>query len=395
MSWKNYTSVFDRMLKDIVSALHDGCDYWPSSPHTPHGDRHDFNNPSCGDAHLWAVWHEGKPFEWYRTCEHRFNSEFGFQSLPEPKTVYGFTNEGDRNIMSFVMEQHQRSHGNATIMEYMLQWFRAPDSFESTLWLSQILQGMSIKYAVEHWRRMMPRGMGTLYWQLNDCWPVASWSSIDYHGRWKALHYMARHFFAPLMVSGIEDVAKGTVDVYVTSDLLEPVKGVVKWVATDIDGKVLRRGARSVRAESHSSSKVQVLRLMDLTELHEKRGLLIWLEFSSAGRPVSRNMVFFARPIKRPRIFSPRPRHLDLCLEPGLSARAVRKKDGSFEVTLVTERPALWVWLELAGVDAEMSDNFFHLRPGISVKLSVCPARTLSLAEMRKHLIVRSLVDTF
>ena len=104
------------------------------------------------------------------------------------------------------MEHHQRSGiGNTTIIHYMLDWFKLPTSFDMTLWLSQILQGMAIKYAVEHWRRAMPRGMGTLYWQLNDCWPVASWSSIDYFGNWKALHYMARDFFAPLLISGLED----------------------------------------------------------------------------------------------------------------------------------------------------------------------------------------------
>ena len=123
------------------------------------------------------------------------------------------------------MEHHQRSGiGNTTIMTYLLDWFRLPDEFENTLWLSQILQGMAMKYAVEHWRRNMPRTMGTLYWQINDCWPVASWSSIDYHHRWKALHYMAKQFYAPLLVSGVEDAAKGTVEIYVNSDLMDTAR---------------------------------------------------------------------------------------------------------------------------------------------------------------------------
>jgi len=141
------------------------------------------------------VWHGKKPFEWYRTCEHRFASEFGFQSFPEPKTVCAYTAPEDYNITSYVMEHHQRSGiGNTTIVSYMLDWFRLPANFEMTLWLSQVLHGMAMKYAVENWRRHKPRTMGTLYWQLNDCWPVASWSSIDYFGRWKALHYMAKAF---------------------------------------------------------------------------------------------------------------------------------------------------------------------------------------------------------
>ena len=123
----------------------------------PHGDRTKHSDPRWGDAHLWDVWHGGKPFEWYRTCEHRFNSEFGFQSFPEPKTTYGYTIEGDRNITSPIMDHHQRSwNGNAPIIQYMLDWFRMPQGFDNTLWTSQILQGMAIKYAVEHWRRSMP-----------------------------------------------------------------------------------------------------------------------------------------------------------------------------------------------------------------------------------------------
>jgi beta-mannosidase len=270
-----------------------------------------------------------------------------------------------------------------------------PVGFENTLWLSQILQGMSIKYAVEHWRRMMPRGMGTLYWQLNDMWPVASWSSIDYHGRWKALHYMARHFFAPVLVSGVEDVAKGTVDVHVTSDLLQPVSGTVKWTVTDVEGRQLLTGRRKLRAAAQSTRKVETLKLRDLTEQHEKRGLLVWLELDVPGQPVSRNMVFFARPIKRPRIFSPRPKHLVLSRKPGIAAKIARKAGGAFEVTLTTKRPALWVWLEIDGVDARLSDNFFHLRPGSAQVVTVRPARVLSVSELRRRLIVRSLVDTY
>jgi beta-galactosidase/beta-glucuronidase len=133
-----------------------------------------------------------------------------------------YTEAGDRNITSYIMEWHQRSQiGNDAIIQYIISWFRLPTSFDMLLWLSQILHGIGMKYAVEHWRRSMPRGMGTLYWQINDCWPVASWASIDYYRNWKALHYMARDFFAPLLVSGGEDPQTGTVELHVTSDQLQ------------------------------------------------------------------------------------------------------------------------------------------------------------------------------
>jgi beta-mannosidase len=395
MAWKDYSKVFDVMLNDVVADLHPEIDYWPSSPHTPHGDRQNWNDPTCGDAHLWEVWHGGKPFEWYRTCEHRFNSEFGFQSLPEPKTVYAYTEEKDRNITSYVMEQHQRSHGNGRIMDYLLGWFQAPNSFENTLWLTQILQGMSIKYACEHWRRMMPRGMGTLYWQLNDCWPVASWSSIDYHGRWKALHYMAKNFFAPLMVSGVEEPGKGTVEVHVTSDLMKQTPVEVKWTVTDIDGKELLQGGKRVRAAAHASRKVATLRLKGLADQHEKRGLMVWLELESEGQTVSRNLVFFACPIKRPRIHAPRPKHLDLSRAPGIKTSVAKQKDGTFDVTVTAKQPALWTWFELDEIDAKCSDNFFHLRPGAPLTINVKPAEAMTVKAFRQRLKVNSLVDTY
>ena len=208
MPWSEYSRLFDDLIADLVQELDPFTAYWPSSPHSPCGDRNDYNSPYCGDAHLWGVWHGRKSFEWYRTCTHRFTSEFGFQSFPEPRTVASYTNKGDCEINGPIMQWHQRSYiGNEAIMQYMLDWFRRPKDFSMTLWLSQILQGMAMKYAVEHWRRSMPRGMGTLYWQLNDCWPGASWSSIDSAGRWKALHYLARRFYSPVLVSGIEDKA--------------------------------------------------------------------------------------------------------------------------------------------------------------------------------------------
>jgi beta-mannosidase len=175
MSWKDYSKLFDKLLPEVVKRLDPDGNYWPSSPHSPHGERKDHKSPRWGDAHLWDVWHGRKPFEWYRDQKHRFISEFGFQSFPEPKMVRSYTIPADRNVTSFVMEHHQRNAvGNALIMTYMLDWFRLPKDFDTTLWLSQILQGMAMKYALEGWRRNMPVTMGALYWQLNDCWPAGS-----------------------------------------------------------------------------------------------------------------------------------------------------------------------------------------------------------------------------
>ena len=384
MSWTDYSKLFDELIPEVVHRLDPERDYWPCSPHSPCGDRRDFNNPNCGDAHLWSVWHGKEPFEWYRTCTHRFNSEFGFQSFPEPKTVYAYTRPEDRNITSYVMEHHQRSGiGNTTIMTYMLDWFRLPTSFEMNLWLSQILQGMAIKYAVEHWRRAMPRGMGTLYWQLNDCWPVASWSSIDSYGRWKALHFMARHFYAPLLVSGLEDLERGTVEIHVTSDLLDDRAGEVSWLLTGVEGQPLGRGSQAVKVPARKSMCVETLELKRYLDAHGPRNLLLWLELNVDGRTASTNFVSFAR-----------PKHLELP-DPRISTEIEQISAGGYCVTLTADKLALWAWLEIKGVDARFSDNFFHLRPDTPVQVIVHPANKMAVGELRSQLMVRSLVDTY
>jgi beta-mannosidase len=383
MSWEDYGRLFDRLLPDVVREIDPDRDYWPASPHTSVGDRRAFNDPASGDAHLWEVWHGRRPFEWYRTCAHRFNSEFGFQSFPEPRTVRGYTEPGDRNVTSWVMERHQRSGiGNTVIMQYLLDWFRIPTGFDATLRLSQVLQAMAMKYAVEHWRRSMPRGMGTLYWQLDDCWPVASWSSIDWHGRWKALHFLARRFFAPVLVSGLEDSSAGTVEVHVTSDLSEPFEGTASWALTTVEGERLDGGTIPVAAAGGGSRPAGTIDAKRHLDLRGPRDLLVWLDLERGGAAVSSNLVLFAR-----------PKHLEL-RDPEIRSVSTQDGDG-FRVELSARRPALWAWIEVDGVDARCSDSFLNLRPGRPMAIAVQPAGRMSLKEFSRKLKVRSLVDTY
>jgi len=383
MSWKDYRPLFDRLLAGVVRKLDPDRQYCPSSPHAPL-NRRDFNSPHSGDSHLWMVWHGKEQFEWYRTRTDRFVSEFGFQSFPEPKTVAAFTAPADRNVTSYVMEHHQRSPiGNTKIMTNMLEWFRLPSNFESTLWLSQILQGQAMKIAVEHWRRLMPRCMGALYWQLNDCWPVASWASLDYFGRWKALHYMAANFFAPVLISAEEHPDTGRVDVHVTSDLQEARNAKLDWALTTVAGELLVESSSSVKTPVNSSRKVEALDLADPLAEFGPRNLLLWLELSIGGKAVSTNMVTFAR-----------PKHLELP-DPQIRTKVASAGDGDFRITLIAKRPALYVWLELSGEDALMTDNFFHLPPGVPKTIYVSPVESLTIAALKKTLTIRSLRDTY
>jgi beta-mannosidase len=382
MTWEEYHKLFDELLPGVVKTYDPERIYWPSSPHSPLGDRLDHNNPTCGDAHFWDIWHGRQPFEWYRTSQHRFVSEFGFQAFPEPMVVNSYTAEEDWNVTSYIMEKHQRSQiGNDVIIQYMLSWFKLPTSFEMTLWLSQILQGIGIKYAVEHWRRSMPRGMGTLYWQINDCWPVTSWSSIDYFGNWKALHYMARDFYAPLLISAIEDTEQVTVEVHVTSDLLQATSGMITWTLTDTSGKTLANNEIVCNIVPSANRKVMTLQFADHLAEYGKRQLLLWLELLVDGNVVSQNLVSFTR-----------PKHLEL-QNPELTTQIREIERNTFEVTIEAQQPALWVWPEFPGIKAEYSKRFFHLCPGKPITVNIQVAKEMALVAFEEKLKVNSLVD--
>lgn len=199
---RDYLFMYERIIPEILKVYDPDTFYWPASPSS--GGSFDApNDYNRGDVHYWKVWHGNRPFSEYRKYYFRYLSEFGFQSFPSKKTIEAFTDDPeDWNIFSYIMEKHQRNYGaNGKIMNYMQQMYKYPTDFDTVIYASQLLQADAIRYGVEHFRRNRGRCMGAIYWQLNDCWPVISWSSIDYFGRWKALHYYAKRFFSPVLVS--------------------------------------------------------------------------------------------------------------------------------------------------------------------------------------------------
>lgn len=350
MSWQDYEQFFHHRLAALIAKQDRMRPYWPCSPYSPGFELKDDNNPASGDAHLWYVWHGLEPFEWYRTSQHRFCSEFGFQSYPEPKSVYAFTLPEERNITHPVLEHHQRSTaGNAKIMHYLLSWFRMPKGFEETLWLSQLQQGLAIQYAVLHWRTNWPRCAGALYWQLNDTWPAATWSSIDYFGRWKALHYFAKRFFAPVVVSGVE---KGTeVKVHVHCDQIQPCQAVLECVVTDLEGTEYSALEYPVHLQPHHAQLVQTIDLGNAARDLGQRNLILWLTLRSDDGVMARDIVTLVRP----KALNPVSETPEWSLQ----------KDGIKTVLTVTfKQPAFWMWIECLEADCVWSDNFVCLRPG-------------------------------
>ena len=252
----DYIKMYEYIFPKIMKEMDPNTFYWPASPSSG-GSFDDPNSYSRGDVHYWSVWHSGVPFTDFRKYYFRYLSEFGFQSFPSYEAVKTFTEPGDRNIFSYVMEKHQRNNAaNGKIMNYMSATFLYPTDFRTLIYASQLLQAEAIKYGVEHFRRNRGRCMGAVVWQLNDCWPVASWSSIDYTGRWKAVHYYAKRFFAPVLIS-CEEEGLMTQDTNVNAEPFEVKKSIrfnvsnetmkeqeitIRWTLRSADAKVLRTG---------------------------------------------------------------------------------------------------------------------------------------------------------
>ncbi len=369
MARADYDALFKQLIPEVVGALDPGAPYVPGSP-------------ELGDQHYWGVWHGKLGFETYETI-HGFVTEFGMQSFAEPRTVATFTTPADRaSVFTDVMKSHQKSTGNELILHYIDDNFRKPKDFESTLWVSQIMQAYGIQWGAEHWRRERPASNGVLYWQYNDCWQGQSWSSVDYFHRWKALHYAARRFYAPLLVSGEADEKKAEVRLFVCSDLMKDSRGTLAWTVTDTDGKPLAEGSEAVEIPKQTSRMAKAVSVADALATVGKGRLMVWSTLTVDGKVASENLTLFVRP-------------KDLALsDPSLKADVAADGDG-FAVTLTAGRPALWAWVSLDGIDATYSDNFAHVRPDRPVVIRVLPQEKMSVEQVREKVRVRSLTDTY
>ena len=271
----DYIKMYEYILPKVIKKYDPNTFYWPASPSSG-GAFNEPNSEKKGDVHYWDVWHGNKPITEFRKFHFRYLSEFGFQSFPLLKTCESFTKPEDRNIFSYVMEKHQRNQAaNGKIMNYMEQTYLYPTSFETVLYASQLLQAQAMRYGVEHFRRNRGRCMGTVIWQLNDCWPVASWSSIDYYGRWKALHYYAKRFFALLLLSCEEEgilsqdtnpnaepyEVKKSVRFNVSNESMQDRTVTVEWELKNVDGTVKRKENCQITVPSLSAKWMEAEKL--------------------------------------------------------------------------------------------------------------------------------------
>ena len=378
--WQDYLIEFSGILPRVVARLDPETPYWPSSPSADYEPVSESYH--TGDDHIWDVWHGRVPFATYETHHSRFVTEYGFQSFPEMKTVEAFTQPEDRtSIFTPVMLAHQKNNeGNAIIHDYLLRDYSEPKDFASFLYVSQVLQAEGIKIGAEHFRRSRPETMGSIFWQLNDCWPVASWSSIDYYGRWKALQYYARRFYAPILVS--PHVEDGALKVYIVSDKVNAEPVTLRVRLMDFDGKALLEETHTVDVAPLASKVYLDWPLKKLTDAGaaDTSRVFVVAELSAGGAQLSRNLVYLA-PVKHVYL---KPAHLKV--------EATGAK-GSFKIRVSSPVLARSVYISFGNLDVQLSDNYFDLLPGETVEITAKSAGTLDA--LKSQLKVISLTDAF
>lgn len=348
--WSDYKKIFHDILADVTEQYAPNEPYWPSSPMVSLTDdinQHASKVTGSGDVHYWEVWHGKKPFEDYKTNVGRFMSEYGFQSFPELRTVNTFAEESDYAIESEIMLHHQKNGaGNQLIRTYMESYLPEPKDFPAFLYMSQILQAEGIKQAIESHRQQMPYCMGTLYWQINDCWPVASWSSIDYYGRWKALHYFAKQSFKDEAL--IFDQTEEQLNVFVVSDKLEVKEMQLKLTLQTLSGEKLSDQVMPVEVKPNQSTQVASIKLTDLIKDYDRKNIILTGELSIGSEQIDEKKHSFVRT-------------KELSLKHAQVAIKQLCEAGQFEITTDQFAKGIWLDTEEAGY---FSDNYFDLLPG-------------------------------
>lgn len=345
-----YDRLFRELLPSKIKELDGDRGYVHSSPAFANWGRPD--SWGTGDSHNWGIWYGEKPFESADTEIGRFQSEYGFESFPEMKTIATFASPEEYDLESETMKARQKStKGNDLIRKYMERDFIVPEKFEDFVYVGLVLQGQGIRHCIEAHRRNRPYCMGSLYWQLNDSWPAVSWSGIDYYGNWKALHYQERRAFAPVAINPIEE--EGTLDVYLLSDRLTDLTGVtLDMCLMDFEGNVLDKEAVSVSVPANNSVKVYGRNTDGWIDAARRKKVCMLLRLvDKAGKELARTVHYFA-PAK------------DLDLPETCVRSSVKVSDGRCEVTLSSDKLAKDVFVQIPLQGARFSDNFFDLLPG-------------------------------
>lgn len=379
--WKAYKDIFLDVLPSAVNEFDPGRFYWASSPQASDSISRDFDN---GDHHYWGVWWGKEPFSNYHTNLARFMSEYGFQSFPEYNTVKKYTKEEDWDIYSEVMKSHQRSSiGNKTIELYLLRDYKKPEKFEDFLYVGQVLQAEGTRQAMEGHRIAMPYTMGSLYWQLNDCWPVASWSSMDYYGNWKAMQYFSKKAFANILVA--PRLEGDTLKTYVVSDKLESIDGDLNLKLLDFNGNEIWSDNRTIKVKSNTSEVYYSVDVNEILKGTNRKDVLLIATLKQDSKMLGENKYYFL-PIK------------DIELPIVKLSSQITKSEKGFEIAISSDKLAKNVFVSCDSVEGFFSDNYFDLIPGETKTITFEPNNSSSqssLEEVKRNLRLKSIRDTY
>jgi len=353
----DYIKMYEYIIPKVLRTEDPQAFYWPASPSSG-GSFDNPQDPNRGDVHYWMVWHGLLPFTDYRNHLFRYVSEFGFQSFPCMETIEAFTAPEDRNVFSYVMEKHQRNaSANGRIVSYISQMYLYPGDLDKLVYASQLLQAQAMQYGVEHWRRNRGRCMGAVVWQLNDCWPVASWASIDYYGRWKALHYYEKRFFAPVLISCHEEgtlsqntnvnaepfALEKSAHLNISNETMQVFKGTARWALRRPDAAVIEEGSFDVTVPALSAVW---LPKQDFSDQDTYGCYYSYELLNEAGQPVGEGSVLFC---------PPKHFHFE---DPNLNAFV-----SGDEIIVTADKYARSVEIQ-CGADVLLEDNFFDMNAG-------------------------------
>lgn len=379
----NMFKLFDVEIPAALATVDTTRFYHPSSPNTG------FNGvkPNEGDSHYYGVWTSGEPFEAYDKNVARFMSEYGFQSFPEYKSIEQFTAPEDRSLNSQVMFFHQKAKadetkedfGNKNIAKYLDRYFQKPVDFKSFLYLSQVQQAKAIRTAIEAHRRNMPFCMGTMYWQLNDCWPVASWSSTDYYGRWKAVHYMVKKAYQKEIISVMKE--NGKLKVHIASDRLKDQSANLELKLMDFSGKVLSSSTQKLTLAPNTSKVYFETDSVSLLKAAIANNAVWVIKLKSGSEELAEKYYYFKH-------------EKDLQFSAPSITYSIRKSGGKYLVDVKSDKLAKAVFLSLKNKDGFFSDNYFDLLPNEAKTVELIPAKAVEGLEL-KDLDAISLVDSY
>ncbi|SFW45991.1 beta-mannosidase [Chitinophaga sancti] len=344
-----YDEFFNVQIPKIIQQFDTERFYFPSSPISNWSTKKDF---TIGDNHYWGVWHGMEWFEAFDERIPRFMSEYGFQSFPDIQTVKQFTTEKDRDIYSPVMLSHQKSlsRGNAAIKTYLLHYYKEPKDFESFLYVNHVLQAEGMKMGIEAHRRAMPFCMGTLYWQLDDCWPGPSWSSIDYYGRWKAMQYFVKKAYTPVLVSNT--VKNANLKTYIISDEIKDQKATLQMKLMDFAGRVLWEKSLDVNIVANKSVVVHEISLDSIMQPADSGKVILYTKVVNGDKLWSENVYYFAK-----------TKDLELP-DPEMEIAYPAFDTTATGIVITAKKLAKNVFLQYDDPEVQFSDNYFDLLPG-------------------------------